>query len=317
MIATLETVTAPGANTVPSTSVIVVNWNTRHMLPICLGSLSQAAGGLPFDAWLVDNASSDGSVATVREHFPWVRVVANEGNNGFAAANNQAMELASGDYFLLLNSDAAAGPASLARMVALAEAHPRAGIVGARLLNPDGSFQASYSPYPTLLREALILSTLGRRLYGPWYPSAGPDDAGGSRRVDYVEGACLLVRRAAWQAVGGFDEGFFMYSEEVDWCRRMDDAGWEVWYEPTAVVYHWGGGSSMSRKPEREADLYRSRMRYQAIHAGRVQAQIFRAMVLAATAVKVGWHGLRRRLGWGKPRPVVSLRRLAEALRRV
>lgn len=300
--------------TSPSVSVIVVNWNTSHLLPICLGSVANAAGDLSVDAWVVDNASSDGSVAMLREHYPDVHVIANAGNAGFASGNNQAMAAAQGDYYFLLNSDAAAAPGVIARMVALAEAHPQAGIVGARLLNPDGTFQASYSRFPTLLREALILTTLGRRLFGPWYPSAGPNDGFVPQRVEYVEGACLLVRRRAWLAVGGFDEGYWMYSEEVDWCRRMVEQGWEVWYDPAAIVYHWGGGSSLNRKPEREADLYRSRLRYQAIHAGPVQAGLFKAMVLAATAVKVAWHGAKRRVGLGTSRPVVGVRRLAESL---
>ncbi len=301
----------------PYVSVIIVNWNTRNLLPLCLQTLRTAAEGIAIDVWVVDNASSDDSVAMLRNHFADVHVIANRTNVGFAAANNQAMAAAQGEFFLLLNSDAVLKPGALHALLAVAKAQPAAGIVGARLLNPDGSFQSSHTRFPTLLREALILSTLGRRLYGPAYPSAGPQLAAGPQRVDYVEGACLLVRRAAWEAVGGLDEGYWMYAEEVDWCRRMAQAGWQVWYQPAAAVLHWGGGSSSTRKVQREADLYRSRVRYMRTWGGDVSALLLKAMLLGATALKAAAFALQRRLGRGRPRATPSLRALAAALRDV
>lgn len=301
----------------PLISVIIVNWNTRNLLPLCLETLRTAAVNLDYDVWVVDNASSDGSVDMLRTHYPQVHVIANPTNLGFAAANNQAMATAQGEYFLLLNSDAVLTPGSLDALPAVAQAQPRAAIVGARLLNPDGSFQASHTSFPTLAREALILSTLGRRLYGPWYPSAGPEVAVGPQQVDYVEGACLLVRRAAWAAVGGLDEGYWMYAEEVDWCRRMAQAGWQVWYQPAAAVLHWGGGSSANRRVEREADLYRSRVRFMRTYGGPVRATVFKGMLYAATAAKLAALRLQHWLGWGRPRQMPGLRRLADALRDV
>ena len=170
-----------------------------------------------------------------------MRVVANAENVGFARANNQAIALSNGRYVLLFNSDAAATPGSLRALTSLAEVQRRAAIVGARLVNPDGSFQAGATPFPTLWRELLILSGIGRVCFGRWYPSAGPQADLGPHPVDYVEGACLLVRREAIQAVGGMDEGYFMYAEEVDWCMAMKRAGWQVWYQPEAQIIHHGG----------------------------------------------------------------------------
>lgn len=303
--------------TAPLISVIIVNWNTRGLLPLCLETLRAAAAGLACDVWVVDNASTDGSVELLRAHYPHVHLIANATNVGFAAANNQAMAAAQGDFLLLLNSDAVLTPGALDALLAVVHAQPRAGIVGARLLNPDGSFQASHTRFPTLAREALILSTLGRRLYGPWYPSAGPEVAAGPQRVDYVEGACLFVRRAAWATVGGLDEGYWMYAEEVDWCRRMALAAWEVWYQPAAQVFHWGGGSSTRRRVEREADLYRSRVRFMRTYGGPMRATVLKGMLYGATAAKLAAFRLQRSLGRERPRQAPGLRRLAAVLRDV
>jgi GT2 family glycosyltransferase len=266
---------------------------------------------------VVDNASTDGSVEMLRTHFPKVTIMANERNIGFAAANNQAMEVAQGRYFLLFNSDAVATPDSIAALLRVATHNERAGIVGARLVFPDGSFQASYTRFPSLAREVLILTTLGRRLSGPWYPSGGPQLEPGPRRVDYVEGACLLVRRAAYEDVGGLDEGYFMYAEEVDWAYTMAVHGWQTWYAPDAEVIHFGGGSSRSRPTQREADLYRSRVRFMRKHHGAVHANALKVLLYTSTAAKLAFHSLLRLLAPERSRPVVGLNQLTSALRDV
>ncbi len=299
-------------------TVIVVNWNTRDLLARCLRSLYDAAEGLTLEVIVVDNASQDGSVEMVRERFPQVRLVENDENVGFARANNQAMPFATGRYLLLFNSDAVATPGAIRALVSLADSEPRAGVVGAQLLNPDGTFQASYTPFPTLWQEFLILTGLGRAMLGDHYPSRGPEEERGAQIVDRVEGACMLVRREAYEQVGGLDERYFMYAEEVDWCYAMNKAGWQVWYQPAAKVIHFGGGSSRHRRPQREGDLYQSRVRFFRKHYGDWPARLLKVQLYTLTAIKLVVHKALRFLSGGKKgRPVISLRMLHARLREV
>ncbi|HHY54672.1 MAG TPA: glycosyltransferase family 2 protein [Chloroflexi bacterium] len=308
----------PSAPMAPLLSVVIVNWNTQALLADCIDAVAHEATSLDYDIWVVDNGSTDDSVAMLRRDFPHVHLIESKVNLGFAGANNLAMQHSAGRYLLLLNTDAIVRPGAIRALLEVAETSPRAGIVGAHLLNPDGTFQASHTRFPTLWQEFLILSTLGRRLYGDWYPSHAAEEAKGPQRVDYVEGACLLVRRAALEQVGGLDEGYFMYTEEVDWCRRMAAHGWEVWYAPAARVVHIGGASSVNRKTSREADLYRSRVRYFRTYHGGLQASLLKGMIVCFTGVKQIGHGVLRRLtGNRRGRQVVTVGDLLVALRNV
>jgi N-acetylglucosaminyl-diphospho-decaprenol L-rhamnosyltransferase len=299
----------------PDVSVIVVNWNTRALLAQCLRSIYDTVSGLSLEVIVVDNASKDGSVEMVSREFPRVRLIQNVENVGFARANNQAMAASRGYYVLLFNSDAIATPNAIRSSVCLANAEPRAGIVGARLLNIDGSFQASYTSFPTLWQEFLILTGLGRLFYGQWYPSRGAEEDRGPQVVDYVEGAFMLVRREAFEEVGGMDEGYFMYAEEVNWCYAMRQKGWQVWYQPDAKIIHLGGGSSQHRRPEREGDLYRSRVRFFRKYHGDGAAWLLKLQIYGFTVIKTVVHGLLRLVSGGRyGRRVVSLRHLAAEL---
>ncbi len=302
----------------PDVSIIILSWNTCGLLEDCLNSVIRTSDGLDVEIIVVDNASTDGSQAMVRGKFPNIRLIANQENVGFARGNNQALAISKGRYALLLNSDAFAQPGSIQALVRLADVQPKAGIVGAQLLNPDRSFQASYTFFPNLWREFLTLSGVGRLLYGRWYPSRGPEEDKGPQPVDYVEGACMLVRLEAFDDVGGLDEGYFMYSEEVDWCYAMQERGWQVWYQPEAKVIHLGGASSQSRRVRREADLYRSRVRFFRKHYGDRTAELLKLQIYTLTAVKTVVHGLLRLVsGRRYGRPVVPLRHLATQLREV
>ncbi len=276
----------------PELSVIYVNWNGSQLLRKSIAALQDAITGFDYDIWVVDNASTDDSASMLRASFPQVHLIQNKINAGFAQANNQAMELAQGRYFLLINTDAFAAPQAINQLYKLAEEQPKAGIIGARLINPDGSFQASYVDFPNLLQEFLITSGLGRRLYGSWYPNHSPEAYAVAQKVDYVQGACLLVRRSAYQTVGGLDEGYFMYSEEVDWCYTMHRAGWEVWYQPSACITHLGGASSWSRSIQRETDLYVSRVRYFRKNHGSLKAGILEVMLISLAGVKFAAHSI-------------------------
>jgi GT2 family glycosyltransferase len=230
----------------------------------------------------------------LRANFPQVNLIKNSANTGFASANNQAMKFARGCYFLLINSDAFAAPGAINQLYKLAEEQPRAGIIGGRLVNPDGSFQGSYVDFPDLLQEFLILTSLGRKFYGPWYPNHSPEAGEAPKKVGYVQGACLLVRRQAYEAVGGLDEGYFMYAEEVDWCYCMHRASWEVWYQPAACITHIGGASSQTRAIQRDTDLYVSRVRYFRKNHSSLAAALLEAMIISLAGVKYVVHkGLR------------------------
>lgn len=259
----------------PDLAIILVSWNTRELLLACIKALPAALGTLRAEIWVVDNGSHDGSVAAVRARFPTVQVIANQGNLGFAGANNQAMRASTGRYALLLNSDTIARPGSIERLVRLADSRPRAGLVGGMLLNPDGSFQYSFADFPSLTSELLSASGLGKRLIFCGFPSYSPRRSQISRRVAVIPGACMLARRDAFAQVGLMDAGYFMYSEEPDWCLRMHRAGWEIWYLPEARILHYGGQSTRQVKVAMVEALYRSKVRFFRKHYSRAYAASF------------------------------------------
>ena len=300
-------------------SIIIVNWNTRELLAQCLRSLEDTVESA-MDVWVVDNGSSDGSVAMIEDRFPGVHVIANSENVGFVRANNQAIARCRGRMVLLLNSDTQALPGSVDKVVQFMDEHPNAGLASVQILNPDGTFQASYTPFPTLWREFLMLSGLGRAVVRPTYPSLGPL-ANRSTYImaeGYVEGAYMMARREAVEQVGGLDERIFMYAEDVDWCYRFHQAGWEVWYLPQVSIVHYGGQSSKQRRGRMEAELYRSRVYFLHKHRGRFPAWCLKVLVYAMTLPKIIVYGLMRSVTRGRRgRTVTSWRELRRALESV
>lgn len=292
-------------------SIILVSWNTRELLLACLESLPSALGNLNAAVWVVDNGSTDGSVEAVEARFPTTHVIENRQNVGFAAANNQAIVASSGRYVLLLNSDTIALPGSIVQLVRFADAHPRVGVVGALLLNPDRSFQGSFADFPSLLSELLSVTGLGPRLFGRWYPNYSLDSSQKARRVDYVQGACMLARRSAIEQAGPMDEQYFMYNEEIDWCLRMAHAGWETWYLPQARIIHYGGQSTRQVRHDMIRALYRSKVRFFRKHYGSAPATLLQLAFVAvlwakwlvrtatarastgAAGKRIGWHDLQ------------------------
>ncbi|MBC7227209.1 MAG: glycosyltransferase family 2 protein [Thermoflexales bacterium] len=269
-------------------SVLIVNWNTRDALADCLRALPEAVAPLFCETIVVDNGSSDGSPEMIRAQFPWACLIENGENVGFVRATNQAIAASRGKYLLLLNSDAVAPPGSLARMVSFMKAHPDAGATAPKLVNSDGSFQASWARFPTLLSESLSAFGLNRRLWGPYHPSPRPHPGEMPRPVDWAPGACLLLRRSVIEAVGPLDEEFWMYSEDADLCYRIHRAGWKVYYLPDVEIVHLGGASSRQCRPESVAHLYGSKVRFFRKHYGPVPAVFLSIAVAAAYAVKAG-----------------------------
>jgi len=241
-------------------SVVIVTYNTRDMTLKCLHAICCALRGLKGEIFVVDNASSDGTSDAIRERYPNVLIVENERNVGFGAANNQAMKLAAGNFLLLLNSDAFPVGNAVVELMKFLGGNPDVGVVGPRLTNADGTLQISCYPFPSpgfAWLENLWLS----RGYNGWRHDS-------VREVDFLVGACLLLRRKVFEEVGGFDESFFMYSEEADWQRRMRDRGWKAVFVPFASVTHLGGASGSHVKKEINEHFFESLDRYQRKHHG-------------------------------------------------
>lgn len=283
-------------------SIAIVNWNTSALTCACLDALPAAVGRLSSDTWVIDNASTDDSVDAIRRGAPTTHLVVNATNVGYGSAMNQAMRLSTGRYVLVLNSDTRPRPGSIERMVRYLDEQPKGGAVGPMLVNPDGSFQAGFSDFPTLWTEALSASGIGARVWFSGYPSYGPSRSQHERLVDCIAGACMLVRRAVVDQTGGFDEAFFMYSEEVDWCYRIRKAGWTVAYLPDSVIVHYGGQSTRQAREPMYRALYRHKVRFFQKHYGMPAS-------LALTAVFVTVTRLRRwlcLLGGVPPNPALA-----------
>lgn len=251
-------------------SVIVVSYNARELLDDCLRSVYERPDdGLQVEAIVVDNASIDGSAQLVRERWPQATVIELPDNRGFAAGNNAGMRVAQGSSYLLLNSDARLTPGALRAMHHVLVDIPDVGQVGPRLLNPDGSLQRSARAFPTVWRlatEYLYLRKLAprSRLFNEFYK--GWFDYERQADMDFLMGACLLVRREAAQQVGEMDESYFMFSEETDWARRFWDAGWRVVFTPGAEVVHLGGGSTRKEWTRMYESQVAGHLRFLALH---------------------------------------------------
>jgi GT2 family glycosyltransferase len=288
-------------------TVAVVSWNTRALLEDCLASLKDDAEEGLCEVWVADNASEDGSPEMVRERFPWVRLLANDENAGFGAAVNAVAAQSQSEWIAAANADVRATPGALQALLRAGAGDPRAGAVAPRLVLPDGSVQHSVFPFPTLtvtLLANLGAASLSRRLADRWCLPGGwdPDRP---RRVPWAVGALLLVRRAAWDEIGGFDPRQWMYAEDLDLGWRLSRAGWHTRYEPAAVVHHqesaattraWGDGRSERWHRATYAWLLRRRglLATRAIAALNVGGALARAALLAPAA-------LIRRRRWGPP----------------
>ncbi len=267
-------------------SILIVNWNTRDLLAQCLDSIIANPPACEYEIIVVDNASADGSVAMVRRRFPQVVLIENSNNAGFTQANNQAIDASGGQYFLLLNSDTVALPSTFNPLLAMMESNPNVGAVGPMLLNPDRTFQASYADFPALINELLALFGLAKRFWGPHYPSFDLASSQQSRAVDWVGGACLLVRKSCIDHVGLLDESIVMYGEEVDWCYRMKEMGWQVMYCAESNVIHFGGQSSVTIPTRKYLLIQRGRVTFFRKHRSRMATEILIFMIRCSNLMK-------------------------------
>lgn len=227
-------------------SIVIVNWKVKDLLRKCLESVFRETKGVSFEVLVTDNDSHDGSVEMILKDFPQVTLLANNRNVGFAAGNNPAMARADGEFVLLLNPDTALKDDAISAMVGWMRKNPHAAILGPRLEGGDGKLQPSVRAFPTLMSQALIMLKLHHVLrgFGPLrgYFADGFDYAKAAA-VDQVMGAAFLIRRELMNEIGLLDERFFIWFEEVDYCKRAKDAGFQVWYAPVATIVHRGGES--------------------------------------------------------------------------
>lgn len=290
--------------------VIIVSYNTAGLLRACLASLRACT--LPLRVVVVDNHSPDGSAALVRAEFPEAELIALGHNAGYAGGTNEGLRAlgrhkaqGTGQHglvssILILNPDTEVQPGAIEALAGFLAAHPRVGLVGPRLLNPDGTLQRAAFRFPTLLMTALDLFPPGEvlpgRLYDSWWHGRYPQELGEAPfAIDHPLGACMLIRREALEQVGGMDEGYFMYSEEVDWCRRIRMAGWAIWQVPAARVTHVGGAATRQFRWRMLVALYRSRMRCIELHSPAWQLGAQRLIVRAGMvrATLRAWRAYR------------------------
>jgi N-acetylglucosaminyl-diphospho-decaprenol L-rhamnosyltransferase len=264
---------------VADVTAVTVTLNGLPWIERCLESL----GGL--DTIVVDHGSSDGTLDVVRDRFPDVRLI-EQANTGYGAGLNAGFRASSPRYWLVINSDAWVVDDAVDRLVAFADAHPDAAVVAPRLRNPDGTLQRSVRGFPTLWRlatEYFFLRKLAPRSHALNAFYAGDFDHDSVRPVEWVMGSCFLVRRSAADAVGLFDEDFFLFSEETDWCYRFHEAGWAVWFTPEAETVHVGGATHGGRM---FVENVRGHVRWFAKHRGPREAARARRLLVAALRLR-------------------------------
>lgn len=284
----------------PDVSVVIVSRNTRELLPACLTSVAREAGDLTVEVIVVDNASDDGTPEMVRRDFPSVVLLQPVSNDGFAAGNNLGLRRAQGRAVLLLNPDTELLPDALPALWGALQATLDIGVVGPRLVYPDGGTQSSRRRFPTLA-SALVESTLmGEAL--PHHPAKRayemtdtPDNA--PHDADWLVGACLLIRREVLDAVGLLDANLFLYGEEPEFCKRVRRAGWRVRYTPEAVVRHHEGTSTGQVVVLRQRAFYSSKAYVMVRLHGPFVGSVVRAGLVGEQGARVVIEGVKWLLG--------------------
>ncbi len=269
-------------------SIIVVSYNTRQLLEQCIRSVYEHTTHVNFELIVIDNNSSDGSPQMIRENFENAKLICNDKNVGFGSANNQGMRISRGKFLLLLNSDTIVFKDSILKLVQLLEQQPQIGMVGPKVLNKDWSLQPSFGTYPDLksefLRACLLDSHLTRRAINRDARINGSEPFA----VDWVSGCCLMLRKPVFEQTGGFDENFFLFNEEVDWCLRARKAGWQIAYFPGAEIVHFGGKSVKQDYFTFISSRYETRLRFAEKHFHFIKKLLFRIIGVFALLVRLG-----------------------------
>lgn len=292
-------------------TVSIVNYNTRNLLKDCLKSVYESIRGIKFEVIVVDNNSTDDSLEMIRKEFPWVTLIENGGNVGFAKANNQALNRGKGRFFLLLNSDTVLLPNSVNKMVNFMDRHPKVGAVGCRLVFPDGTPQPYIGKFlnlPSALWteflgffnvKALVRSPKWKKWLAKYfgsivgktinlYLSYYLEDGKTVQEVDRVSGACMLVRRETIKDVGLLDENFFMYAEDTDWCFRMRQRSWKIYVLPEVKVVHYVGQSPGETFTRTSPERYKSTCYFFKKYYGKKGLILLRILVTLVASIQLG-----------------------------
>ncbi len=257
---------SPGQTAVtPMVSVIIVSWNARKYLEQCLTTLTEEVCRYPMEIIVVDNKSSDGSIECVQQQFPQVRLICNDANVGFAKANNLGIAQSRGKYLCLVNSDVKVLSGCITKLVEYAEARPKVGVVGPYVIGGDGLLQRSCRGFPNLWNmfwRALAFDTLlpKARIFSGYMLWHWPQIE--EAEVEVLSGCFWLIKREAYAEVGGLDENFFMYAEDIDWCLRFHRAGWKLMFMPEAKAIHYGGASAANAPLRFYLEMQRADLQY-------------------------------------------------------
>lgn len=287
----------------PDLSIIIVSWNVRELLEACLNSILAHQESLTVEILVIDSCSADGTAEMVRQKFPQVRLMACLENVGFPKGNNLGLAQASGRYLFLLNPDTEVIGSALTTLKTYLDQHPAVGLVGPQLLNSDGTVQSSRRRFPTW--QTAVFESTWLQPYAPaglleqFYVLDRPDEQ--PAEVDWVMGAAMLVRREVVAQVGGMDEGYFMYSEELDWCKRIKAAGWQVVYEPAAQIVHHSGKSSEQASTQRHINFNRAKLRYFHKYHGPAVAFFLRLVLLLNFVGQLLVEGVKGVVGHKRP----------------
>ena len=311
-------------------SLVIVSWNVRDFLAACLKSIQTNQANVSLEVIIVDSASTDDSVETVRSlSIPWIKVLPQSENVGFTRGNNIALQVAQGRYLMLLNPDTEIVGDALVRMVHYMDSHPDVGILGPHTLNTDGTTQSSRRRFPTFL-TGLFEST--------WWQSYAPQQILDSyyvrdiadtdtADVDWVQGSALLIRRETYEQIGELDEQYIMFSEELDWCKRAKSVGWRVVYLGEASIIHHGGKSTAQVGAFKHIYFQTSKIRYFRKYHGPLVALMLRIFLVMGYVQQLvlewlkGLIGLKRemrrervRIYWQVIRALISASRARQAV---
>lgn len=286
-------------------SIVIVNWNTQHVIVDCLRSVLANLGELSTEVIVIDNASTDDSVQVIAERFPQVQLIANDTNRGFAAANNQGMRIARGAYVLLLNPDTVVLDGAFDKTLAYARRHPDIGVLGCQVMESTQAVQRTCFRFPSPLNTLMWVSgalawfprsrIAGRAAYGPW-------NRRDEREVEVVSGMFMLVRCEAIEQVGLMDEAYFVFAEEADWCYRFRSAGWRCVFAPVGRIVHVDGGSKSTEQASVRmyVEIQKSLLLFHRKHLGWGRWALCKFLFLTTMVTRLAWWTMWAALGVGE-----------------